>query len=199
MMSSPERSPERDEAIRAMLPAVPFTGWTLRTLTEAAGSDADLLFPRGAVDMVETYVDLADREMADAVAAEDLLALRVPARVRRVIAIRFAQARNDKQAVARGLGLLALPQHAVVAARTASRTVDAIWCAAGDVSDGFSWYSKRAILASVYAATLLFWLRDDSDNDEESLEFLDRRLAGVGRIGRARRRIESFLPKIALG
>ncbi len=44
-----------------------------------------------------------------------------------------------------------------------ARTVDAIWHAAGDRSADWSWYSKRAILAGVYGATLLFWLRDDSD------------------------------------
>lgn len=199
MMAPPERSPERDEAIRAMLPSVPFTGWSVRTLTDTSGPDADLLFPGGAVDMVETYVDLADRDMAEAAAGEDLLGLRVPARVHRVIEIRFEQARSDKEAVARGLGLLSLPQNAMVAARTAGRTVDAIWRAAGDASEGFSWYSKRAILAPVYASTLLFWLRDYSDGDEASLAFLDRRLGGVGQIGRLRRKVENFLPTISRG
>lgn len=195
MTVPPERSPERDRAIRTMLPFVPFTGWSMRTLTEAAGPDADLLFPGGAVDMIETHADLADREMAEASAAEDLFALRVPARVHRLVAIRLEQARNDKEAVARGLGVLSLPQNAAVAARTVSRTVDAIWRAAGDESEGFSWYSKRAILAPIYASTLLFWLRDYSDGDEASLAFLDRRLAGVGRIGRLRRQVTTLFPK----
>ena len=52
-MTAPERSPERDQAIEAMLPHVAVGGWTTRTLLEAAGPDTDLLFPRGAVDMIE--------------------------------------------------------------------------------------------------------------------------------------------------
>lgn len=189
MISVPERSPERDDAIGAMLPAVPFTGWTIRTLLESAGPDADLLFPGGPVDIVETYVDRADRRMTDAVAAWDMSGLRIPARIRSIVALRLEQSRADKDAVGRALGILALPQHATVAARTASRTLDAIWHAAGDRSEGFSWYTKRAILAPVYTTTLLYWLRDGSLDDEATLEFLDRRLAGVARLGKWRRRL----------
>ena len=42
----------------------------------------------------------------------------------------------------------------------------------------------------IYASTLLFWLRDHSDEDEATLSFLDRRLADVGKIGGARRAVE---------
>ena len=74
-----------------------------------------------------------------------------------------------------------------------ARTVDAIWHAAGDRSADFSWYTKRAILTGVYAATVLYWLRDTSDDDTATLGFLDRRLAGVGHIGSLRRRAEGAL------
>lgn len=193
MIAPPERSPERDLAIEAMLPFVPMTGWTVRTLVEAAGPDADLLFTGGLTDMIETYVDYADRQMATAAADIDLAALRVPARIRRVIALRFEQGRYDKEAIARALGILSLPSNSLVAAKTAARTIDAIWFAAGDRSANMSWYTKRAILAPIYAATLLYWLRDTSYEDQETLAFLDRRLAGVGRIGKLRRRIEGVV------
>jgi ubiquinone biosynthesis protein COQ9 len=74
--------------------------------------------------------------------------------------------------------------------------VDAVWHAAGDRSADFSWYTKRAILAAVYGATLLYWLRDSSDDDAATLGFLDRRLAGVGRIGSARRRVEAAVGRL---
>jgi ubiquinone biosynthesis protein COQ9 len=64
--------------------------------------------------------------------------------------------------------------------------VDAIWHAAGDRSADFSWYTKRAILTVIYSATVLYWLRDVSEDDAATLAFLDRRLAVVGRIGRLR-------------
>ncbi len=191
-MTAPERSPERDAAIEAMLPLVPVSGWTMRSLMDAAGPDADLLFPGGAPDMIEAYIDWADRQMETGAAALDLSSMRLPDRVRAVIALRFEQNRPYKDAVRRAFGILSTPGNAALAARSAARTVDAIWHAAGDVSADFSWYTKRALLAAVYGSTLLYWLRDDSFDDERTLEFLDRRLAGIGRIGKARRRVEDL-------
>ncbi len=81
-----------------------------------------------------------------------------------------------------------LAAHPAAAARCTTRTADAIWHAAGDRSADFSWYTKRAILTGIYTSTLLFWLHDGSEADAATLAFLDRRLAGVGELGRLRRR-----------
>ena len=197
-MRPPERSPERDAAIEALLPNVPFDGWTARALRQALAAtgqdpeDAPLLFPGGPVDMIEAYCDLADRRMEEAAAALDMTLMRVPARVRAVIALRLRQNRPYKEAVRRALAVLALPGNARVAAACTARTVDAIWHTVGDRSTDFSWYTKRATLAGVYSVTVLFWVRDRSDEDFDTLAFLDRRLADVGRIGQVRRRIEGL-------
>jgi ubiquinone biosynthesis protein COQ9 len=71
--------------------------------------------------------------------------------------------------------------------------VDAIWHAAGDRSADFSWYTKRAILTAIYSATLLFWLRDSSDEDADTRAFLARRMQGVGGLLRARSRVGAWL------
>ncbi len=190
---TPERSPERDAALDALVAVVPFPGWTIAALREAAGPDADLLFPGGPVDMVETWIDLTDRRM------EPSTAERLPDRVRAVIALRLLSLRPYKDAVRRGLAVLATDPGATV--RTAARSVDTMWHLAGDRSADWSWYSKRAILAGVYSTTLLYWLRDDSEDNEASLAFLDRRLAGVGRIGKLRRKgdalVQRFRPSTA--
>lgn len=201
-MRPPERSAERDAAIVALLPNVPFDGWTSRALRQglaAAGldpDDASLLFPGGAADMVEAYCDLSDRRMAEAAAKLDMTEMRLPARVRAVIALRLVQNHAHKEAARRALSVLALPGNARVGMACTARTVDAIWHAAGDRSADFSWYTKRATLAGVYVATLLFWLRDTSEEDADTLAFLDRRLAGVGRIGRLRRKLEGAVGRL---
>ena len=188
-MTPPERSPERDAARDALVATVPFPGWTVAGLQQAAGPDADLLFPGGALDMVETWVDATDRRMPPAPEA-----LGVAKRVRAVIAQRLADSAPYKEPIRRGLAVLALHRGAI--ARVTARTVDSIWHAAGDRSADWNWYTKRALLGGVYAATLLFWLRDDSDDSAATLAFLDRRLAGIGRIGSLRRRAEDALNRI---
>jgi ubiquinone biosynthesis protein COQ9 len=200
MMEPPERLPERDRAIEATLSHVAFDGWTRRALQGGVADagmprdEADLLFPLGAVDMIETFCDLADRRME--AAARELPETRVSARVHAVIALRLRQNRPHKEAIRRAISVLSLPSNARVAAACTARTVDTMWHAAGDRSADFSWYTKRAILAAVYSSTVLFWLRDMSDDDAATLAFLDRRLAGVGRIGRLRRRTERMIARL---
>ena len=197
----PERSPERDAALQAMLPHVPFDGWNNRALRRglsgigASPEDAALLFPGGASDMIEAFCDWADRRMAEEANTLDP-ALPLHRRVRAVIVRRLEQNRPHKEAVRRALAHLALPGLAPLAASMTARTVDAIWHAAGDRSTDFSWYSKRAILAAVWGATLLYWLRDISEDDAATLAFLDRRLAGVGRIGSVRRRVGATIGRL---
>jgi ubiquinone biosynthesis protein COQ9 len=200
VIAPPERAAERDAAIEALLPRVPAQGWTMAALRGALGDvgadpeDAELLFSGGG-ELIEAFIDLADRRMEQDAAAADLAALPLPARVRALIALRLQRNRPHKEAVRRALAVLALPGNVALAARCTGRTVDAIWHAAGDRAADFSWYTKRATLAGVYAATALYWLRDDSEDDTATLAFLDRRLEGVARIGRLRRRADELLAR----
>jgi ubiquinone biosynthesis protein COQ9 len=188
--------------IDAVVANVPFDGWTETALRRALvgvglpAADAPVIFPGGAGEMVETYCALADQRMI-AGAAGLPAEMRLTARVRAVIALRFAQNRGQKEAVRRALAVQALPANLRSAVRTAAATVDAIWFAAGDEAADFSWYTKRATLAAVYSATLLFWLHDPSPDDADTLAFLDRRLAGVGKIGKVRARLGRLVPKFA--
>jgi ubiquinone biosynthesis protein COQ9 len=181
----------RDAAIRAILPLVPRSGWTRRTI--AAGlhdaglpeDEAAFLFPRGVTSAIDAWLDLTDREMT--AAAGDLSGLRIPARIRALVAARLRLIAPHKDAARQAMTLLALPWNAPAGLRGAARTASAIWYAAGDRSADFSWYTRRASLAAIYGATLAFWLRDDAEDIGPALAFLDRRLAGLARFQRCRR------------
>lgn len=177
--------PARDAAVRAMLPHVSLHGWSAEAARRGAGPDADLMFPGGPAEMVEAHSDLLDRLLLDA--ADTLAETRLSRRVRALVLLRLEHAADDRDAVRRGVALLSLPGHRVAAARMLARTVDTIWRAAGDTATDWSRHSKRAILAGVYLATLLFWLRHG--DPAETASFLDRRLAGVARIGKLRARL----------
>jgi len=189
-----ERSEERDQALRAALPHVPRLGWSRAALAAGLadlGRDAleqEWLFPRGPVEAIEAWCDLADREMEAQAKAEDLASLKIPRRIRRVVLIRLEQATPAREAVRRALALQSLPWNLASAARTVGRTADAMWAAAGDTSADFSWYTRRATLAAIYGATLAFWLQDESEGHAATEAFLDRRLAGLARFQRMKRR-----------
>ena len=187
-----ERSEVRDRAIRAMLPIAAEEGWTWNTIRAglaATGEDPELAeshFPDGPAGAVAAWADLADREMDAAVAAEDMAGLRTPGRVRRAVELRLAAAAPHKRALRRAVSLLALPWNAGLALQTTARTASAVWYAAGDKSADFSWYTRRASLGAIYAATLAYWLRDDDPDTGDAMAFFDRRLADLARLQRRR-------------
>ena len=183
-----ERSAERDAALRATLPHVPRLGWSWAALQAGLrdlgrdGQEAEWLFPGGPIEAVEAWCDLADREMEAAARAEDLLALRIPARIRRVLTLRLEANEAHKEAIRRALALQSLPWNLASALRTVGRTADSMWAAAGDTSADLSWYTRRATLAGVYGATLAFWLQDDEPGFPATRAFLERRLGDLARL-----------------
>jgi ubiquinone biosynthesis protein COQ9 len=126
----------------------------------------------------------------------DLEPLRIPERIALAVTTRLEILAPWREAVRRALSLLALPQHAPLGLRLLYETVDGVWYAAGDHATDFSFYTKRATLAAVYAATLLYWLEDNSPDFADTRAFLDRRLAGVASIGKARQRFEAALERL---
>lgn len=180
------RQAAQEAALDSLLPHAGAEGWTLAALRRHAGQDSDLLFPGGTPEMIEAHIGVIDRRMA--AMAGSLGGMRLPEKVRALILARLQQCEAYRPAIRKALAVLALPPNAGLSARTLARTADAIWTAAGDRSADFSWYTKRAILASVYASTLLFWL-NDRNSMEDCAAFLDRRLEGVAQITRWRRKL----------
>jgi ubiquinone biosynthesis protein COQ9 len=89
-----------------------------------------------------------------------------------------------REAVRRSLTLMALPQNLPLGATLLYEVVDTLWHAAGDSSTDFNFYTKRGLLAGVYAATTLYWLDDRSEGNAATEAFLERRLAEVQAIPR---------------
>ncbi|PPB82404.1 ubiquinone biosynthesis protein COQ9 [Albidovulum inexpectatum] len=176
----------RARLLQAALPHVVFDGWSQATF-EAALNDsginpdlASLACPRGAVDLAVEYHRQADARMRDALAQEDLSGMRFRDRVAHAIWLRLQLC--DREIVRRGAALFALPQNAAIGARLVWETADSIWRALGDRSDDINWYTKRATLAAVWSSVVLYWLGDDSDGQQATRDFIDRRIDDVMRI-----------------
>lgn len=192
----------RDAVVERALFHVPFDGWSMKTLQlacddEGLGSGAAArLFPGGVIEAVTHFADLADRRMAEDMAAEDPSELRTPARLKRAIQVRLMRWAGDRESVRRAVAMFALPQYAGQGIKATARTVDVMWKAAGDRSADFSWYTKRATLAPVYTATLLYWFEDSSDEFEDTWNFLDRQFRMLGTVpamqGRLKKAADRF-------
>ena len=176
----------RPTLIEAMLPGVPFDGWSAvarDAAATAAGIDRDIaaLALPDAAAMTDAYTLRADALMVAAMVAAGTGAMKVRARIRFAVKTRLEQAEGDREAVRRALVVMSLPSNAAMGARTLWRTADTMWRAAGDTATDYNHYTKRALLSAVYSATLLFWLDDDSEGRVDSWAFLDRRIDGIMR------------------
>ncbi|TPE52271.1 COQ9 family protein [Amaricoccus solimangrovi] len=185
----------RAHVIAAALPHVPFDGWTDKTLALAiaeAGVDPALArfeFARGGLDLLLAYHRARDRDFAERLAALDLEGLRFRDKVAVAIDTRLDVVAGEKDAVRRGVALLALPRHAPEGALALWHTADAIWTALGDTSDDFNWYSKRATLSAIYSSALLYWLGEDEPGFPRTRAFTRRRIEDLMRFEKAKARI----------
>jgi ubiquinone biosynthesis protein COQ9 len=192
MNATDDRMIER--LLAAALAHVPFDGWSEATLQAAcrdAGisrEQARLLCPRGAVDLARAHHAAADRALAAAFAARIAPTLRMRERIAAAVRLRLELA-GGREIARRSAALFALPQHAADGARAVWGTADLIWTLLGDISEDLNWYTKRATLAGVIGAAMLYWLGDETPGAEATAAFIDRRIEDVMRIEGAKARL----------
>ena len=170
--------------LAAILPHVAFDGWTpaaFRAACDDAGIDqklARLTCARGALDLAVWFHVTGDQKMVDALKETNMLNMRYRDKVTLAVRLRLDGV-EDKEAVRRGATLFTLPQNARLGAGLIWGTADAIWTTLGDTSHDVNWYTKRATLSTVYSTTVLYWLGDESPENEATWAFLDRRIDNV--------------------
>lgn len=173
----------RADLLSAILPHVPFDGWSAPAFAAAVADLqmdpglAAVICPRRALDLAVDYHRAADRAMEEALAQADMTGLKFRDKV--ALAVRLRLEAADPEIVRRGAALFALPQHAATGSKLIWETADRIWRALGDTSTDFNWYTKRMTLSAVYSATVLFWLADGSEGHADTWDFLGRRIENV--------------------
>jgi len=182
-----KKAKDLDALLDAALAHVAFDGWS-PAMFKAALADLDLseaeakaLAPRGAIDLAVAYHRRADQTMIERLKHADLSGLKFRDKV--ATALRFrVEAMEDREAIRRATALFSLPLHAPEGARLVWETADHVWVALGDTSDDLNWYTKRATLSTVWTATVLYWLGDDTPGYSRTFEFIDRRIENVMQI-----------------
>lgn len=176
----------------AIADAAAFDGWTAEAVAHAAAmADVDpqlaaYAFQGGAMAMIAAWVSHVDAQMARTTPAASLAGLPVRERIRRLVMARLDAVAGREEALARALTIMAMPQNLAASAKLGWRSADAMWRLAGDTATDFNHYSKRAILAGIYAATLNVFARDTSENKADTHAFLDRRIDGIIRFEKAK-------------
>jgi ubiquinone biosynthesis protein COQ9 len=164
-----------------------FDGWTERAVAAAAaglgvdGDVAKLLWPTGAVAMIDAWFAHIDRAMLAALPSEMLATMKIRQKIAALVEARLTLLTPLRDSLRRTLAVLAMPQNLAAAARLGWRSADVMWRAAGDTATDYNHYTKRGILAGVYGATIQVFVGDESDHHADTSAFLQRRIDGIMR------------------
>ena len=187
----------RLELVPGIAAAAIFDGWGDAALVAAARQAAvdpavaRLAFPGGAMDMIAAWVERVDAAMAAAFDPQVLAQMPIRERIRSLVWFRLEAVAGLEEALRRALAIQAMPTNLVRTARLGWASADAMWRLAGDTATDYNHYTKRAILASIYAATLAVFVSDESEGKADTRAFLDRRIEGVMKFEKAKAQLLS--------
>lgn len=179
--------------------AAAFDGWSedaVIVAAESEGIDPELarygFSHEGAVRpmaIITAWIATIDRAMATEWPATRLATLPVRERIRALVEFRIDAIAPRVEALRRALAIMASPRHATETLRLGWSSADLMWRLAGDVATDYNHYTKRTILAGVYAATLAVMVEDESEGQAETRAFLSRRIDGIIRFEKAKGRL----------
>lgn len=172
-----------------------FDGWTVKAVDMAAdqaGVDRDiaaLAFKDGPVSMISAWFASVDAAMLARFTPEALAAMKIRVRITALVEARLTLLAPHREALRRAQAILAMPQNVTKATQLGWHAADVMWRAAGDTAVDYNHYTKRATLGTVYAATLLTFVNDDSEDFAETRAFLARRIEDIMRFEKAKAKL----------
>ena len=131
--------------------------------------------------MIDAWFAAIDAAMLAVLPPDKLATMKIREKITALVEARLALLAPQREALRRALAILAMPNNLVRAARLGWRAADLMWHAAGDTATDYNHYSKRAILAGVYGATVTVLLDDESEGHAATSAFLARRIEGIMR------------------
>jgi len=197
-MSDNSKQAVLDAALRHAV----FDGFSDATLEHAAAdagitmTEARALFPDGPVSLVEEFSRWIDSEMERRMKDGKIDTLSIREKVALAVRMRIAILTPHKEAARRAAAFLTLPRNAGLGAKLLYRASDAIWRVLGDTSTDFNFYTKRGILGGLLSATMFRWFNDTSENDKDTIAFLNARIENVMQMGTLQARMREAAKKL---
>jgi len=176
----------RPELLEGSLKHVPKLGWSLSAIS-AGARDMNLpgiahgLFPKGAFELVEYFVNKTNKQLAVDFGSRDLSNQNQREKLATIVKARLQTltpyVKNGRWSEA--MATLAQPSNLPQSLHMLALLVDEMWFHAGDASTDFNWYTKRAMLAGLYTSAELYMLSDASEGFKDTWKFVDNRINDI--------------------
>lgn len=141
------------------------------------------LFPRGVYDLIDYHLVTQRLALKDRVQFTPESKIGVGRKVKTLTWERLLANKDIIHQWQGALGHMSLLGNIPASIKELNLLADEIWYLSGDTAVDFSWYTKRATLAAVYASSEMFMTSDTSKNFAATEEFLDRRLQDTRMVG----------------
>jgi len=191
-----------NQILEVALTFVPQYGWSNKSIEEAMkaldiSETSTGMFKRQGADLVLYFLDECNNSLAEQLSElqynKDGDKYKLYEFIEAAMQLRLKMNIPYIDSWHQAMILLASPSVATDCLESSANMIDEIWYHAGDLSVGIDWYTKRLVLAGVYAATELHMLNDKSANFEKTWDFLHRRMNEVKAAEIAKNSIENSL------
>ena len=193
----------RNQILKKAKPLIAERGWNenlfenIAKKSEYNFDELNALFPGGYLDLLNIFLDSLNDRMTRESKKIDLFRIKTHLRIREIFIVRLKIMLKEKKIISKTFIHLLLPQNYKFALKNLYKTTDQIWYLAGDNSTDFNYYSKRAILGSIYTSTIMHFINNESI--EDTIRFLDLQLKQVSKIPKLKnsfKEIINLAPKL---
>lgn len=196
---------EKEDILSAALEHVQTLGWSSDALARGC-SDLGLsvasvgMFPRGGGELVEHFLIQCNEELDQKLGAlgekkasaeerfvqsdEEITEARMTEKLAAAVQMRLQMIVPYIDTWPQAMAVAAMPPNSMHTLQIHAVLMDTIWGHVGDQAQSVEWYSRRAALGAVYAATELHLLTDKSEGHQATWDFLGGRLQEASIVGK---------------
>ena len=175
--------------------------WNNESLKEAvleAGfseGDSNIIFEKGIYSFIDFFIDEGNKKLEERVVNIDLNSLKIRDKIKELVKTRLLIEENNKRAL-RNLTTISKGQKIPNLLKNSYRIADKMWEVSGDRATDFNFYTKRLILSKVFSKTLLYFIQDNSADNQKTWDFLDKEIEKVMKIGKVKKQMNDYIEKV---
>jgi ubiquinone biosynthesis protein COQ9 len=162
-----------------------FEGWNENALKQSMiKAEIDIkflpfIFENGCIDLTKFFIEQVDKKMQKEVEDINFSEIKIRDKIKTLIKARLKINQEFKPQLQKLIQFYFTPQNICLAFKSSYKTADLIWTISGDNSTDFNFYSKRLILAKIYIRVLLCFIKDNSTNNQKTINLLDQQIEKV--------------------
>lgn len=179
----------KQKILKSFLRNCLFDGWNNKNLQNSAkeagftASESHLFFENGIYSLTDFFIEEGNKEFEEKAKNIDLKNLRIRDKIKELVKTRLLVEEENKNAI-KVLTTISKGRKIPNLLKNSYKIADKMWEITGDTSTDINFYTKRLILSKVFSKTLLFFISDNSKNNEESWKILDKEIEKVMKIGK---------------